>query len=129
MGFDLQEPPHPQIGSLFDVTYGQAGLAEVATDLLDIYTSSVRDHGWYLDDMGDQAAALLRSLSATFKDPSYSEEQEIRIVVPYGGPPKILKKELPLSFRTRGADIIPFMPIPWSLILEDEAPLLRSKES
>jgi hypothetical protein len=118
IGLDLHDVPHPQLGMLLDVSYGEEPLDEIVTDLLDIYVRASEKWGPHICG---EAAALLQSLARSFKDPGYKEEQESRIVVGYSKREGYLfQREAPLQFRTahRG-DVIPYIPLALNLMREE----------
>src|SRR5690606_5301616 len=113
---------HPQIASYYDVIYGDDGLEELAFDLLDLFASSFEK---WKDMMFDEWASTLSVLAKSFKDPSYSEEQESRLVCSYSCDNNALfQNELPLQFRVRGSDLIPYIPLSLNLLKDEEEPRL-----
>lgn len=102
--------PHPQIAQYYDVTYGDEGLADLALDLLDLFVSSFEKWKYI---MLEEWAYTLNVLARSFKDRNYSEEQETRIV--FGYSPEegndLFERELPLNFRAKGSDLIPYIPM------------------
>jgi len=114
--------PHPQIASYYDVVYGDNGLSELALDLLDLFVSATGKWGGIMDD---EWANTLNVLAKSFKDPSYSEEQESRLVCSYSeGDKNNFHNELPLKFRARGSDIVPYIPISLDLLKDGDEPRL-----
>lgn len=117
--------PHPQIAAYYDVIYGDEGLEELAFDLLDLFVSSFEK---WKDIMFDEWAYTVSVLAKSFKDRSYSEEQESRLVCTYSCDSNdFLQNELPLQFRARGSDLIPFIPMSLGLLKDGEAPRLPIK--
>lgn len=117
--------PHPQIAQYYDVVYGDEGLEELAFDLLDLFVSSFEE---WKDLMFDEWAYTVSVLAKSFKDPSYSEEQESRLVCTYSWDNNDnFQNEIPLQFRARGSDLIPFIPMSLGLLKEGEAPRLPIK--
>lgn len=114
--------PHGQIAHYYDVVYGDEGLAELAIDLLDLFVAaSVK----WKDQMYDEWAYTLNALAKSFKDASYSEEQESRLVCSKSDEGvDLFEKELPLRFRSKGSDLIPYIPISLSLLQNEDAPRL-----
>lgn len=114
--------PHPQIASYYDVVYGDKGLADLALDLLDLFVSATGEWG---DKMLDEWAHTLSVLSKSFKDPSYSEEQESRLVCSYSDDGKNnFHNELPLKFRAKGSDVVPYIPMSLDLLKDGDEPRL-----
>lgn len=117
--------PHPQVASYYDVIYGDDGLEELAFDLLDLFVSSVNK---WKDMMFDEWVSTLSVLAKSFKDPSYSEEQESRLVCSYSGDDNDrFQNEKPLRFRARGSDLIPYIPLSLNLLKDGEMPRLPIK--
>lgn len=117
--------PHPQIASYYDVIYGDEGLEELAFDLLDLFVSSVEK---WKDMMFDEWISTLSILAKSFKDPSYSEEQESRLVCSYSCDGNdLFKNEKPLQFRAKGSDLIPYIPMSIDLLRDEEKPRLPIK--
>lgn len=105
--------PNPQLGFLYDISYGTAHLQELADDLLDIFaTTPIK----WKDDLFDQWADIIRFISVSFKDESFSEENESRIICNYTKSHHLFTDEAPLKFRARGGDIIPYIPLALNLI-------------
>lgn len=114
--------PHPQIASYYDVVYGDEGLQELATDLLDLFVSSADK---WEDQMYDEWAFTLRVIAKSFKDISYKEEKESRLICKYSeNTEKLFGNELPIHFRARGSDIVPYIPMSLSLLENEEEPHL-----
>lgn len=81
-----------------------------------------------LDSLCEEAAVLLRNLAHSFKDPSYKEEQESRIVFTHSKS-DAFHSETPLQFRARGGDIVPYMPVALhERLLREPDPKLPIKE-
>jgi hypothetical protein len=117
--------PHPQVALYYEVKYGDDGLEELAFDLLDLFVSSVEK---WKDKMFDEWISALRVLAKSSKDPSYSEEQESRLVCSYYRDDNDgFQNEKPLQFRARGSDIIPYLPISLNLLNDGETPRLPIK--
>ena len=117
--------PHPQIASYYDVIYGDEGLEELAFDLLDLFVSSFEK---WKDIILDEWAYTVSILAKCFKDRSYSEEQESRLVCTYSCDKNdLFQNELPLQFRARGSDLIPYIPMSLGLLKDGEAPRLPIK--
>lgn len=110
VGFDSREMVHTQIGSLITVQYGLDGVNAAALDLLSIFVEASPKWGDTLYSLCGQAAFAILYLSLAFKDGSYLEERETRILVPARDKSNdLFKVEAPLKFRARGADIIPYI--------------------
>ena len=96
--------PHPQVAQYYDVIYGDEGLEDLAFDLLDLFVSAFDK---WKDMMFDEWAFTLNVLANSFKDRSYSEEQESRLVCRHSGENNnLFQNELPLQFRVRGSDLL-----------------------
>lgn len=122
IGLDLQRAPHMQLGAHYDVQYGEDGLDAVTADLLDIYVQAVNASPGMIETWSEEAATLLQYLAWSFKDPSYSEEKESRIIAGYSKRGDYLfKQEAPLRFRVRGSDIIPYIPLALDLMREGDS--------
>lgn len=122
IGLDLSNSPHPQLGMLYDVSYGEEPLEDVAADLLEIYAKATEKWGLHICE---EAAVLLQSLAHAFKEPSYKEEQESRIVTGISKQRELFAREAPLRFRARGGDIIPYIPLALDIVRgEDLVPKL-----
>lgn len=111
---------HPQLGFFYDVCYGDMDISDFASDLLAIMSKSFAK---WQDDLVDDWARVIQALAIGFKDNSYAEEKESRIVVNYSeerdrGPD--FSREAPLCFRARGSDIVPYIPLCLKLIEEGE---------
>lgn len=118
--------PHPQLAQYYDVVYGDDVLPELAADLLDLFVASFQK---WKDSMYDDWASTLSVISKSFKDESYSEEQESRLVCnsPSDDDARF-KRELPLNFRARGSDIMPYISMSLGLLRnEGEEPRLPIK--
>lgn len=115
--------PHPQIAQYYDVVYGDNGLRELASDLLDIFVESFQK---WKEALYDDWASTLSVLAKSFKDESYSEEQESRLVcISSSDDDARFERELPLSFRARGSDIVPYISMSHHLLRnEGEKPRL-----
>ncbi len=123
IGLDFDgEMPHPQIVSYYDVVYGDEALAELAYDLLDIFVSaSNRWKGMLYDEW----ASTINVLAKSFKNEKYAEEQESRLVCSLSpNETDMFQNELPLKFRPRGSDIVPYIPMSLDL-MEDENKIPR----
>lgn len=116
------EYPHPQIAQFYDVVYGDQGLEELATDLLDLFvTASDKWKG----QMYEEWAYTLGVLAKSFKNSSYVEEQESRLVCSKTeGDRDLFTHELPLMFRARGSDVIPYIPMSLSFVGAEDTPRL-----
>ncbi|PDS41137.1 hypothetical protein CO668_30810 [Rhizobium anhuiense] len=117
IGFQLSmAAPHPQIAQFFDIIYGARDLTAVAQDLLDIFTTATAE---WEDDLVDDWASTIQFLANCFKDSSYREECESRIVATRGkGVPPLPYQEA-IRYRARGGDIIPYIPISFDLPTPD----------
>jgi len=122
VGMQLAGKPHPQLGNLIEVQYGLEGMQAVALDLLSIYVEA--NPKWKLE-LCNEAAKAIRYLSLAFKDESYCEEKETRIIAKASNKDNdMFKFEAPLNFRARGSDIVPYinLAIDLNLQLSDENP-------
>lgn len=118
IGLDLRNVPPPQLGVLYDVSYGEEPLGQIALDILEIYVRATEKWGPHICG---EAAALLQILAHSFKDPSYKEEQESRIVTGYSNREGYLfSREAPLKFRARRGDIVPYIPLALGPMAEGE---------
>lgn len=114
--------PHPQIAQFYDVVYGDQGLEELAIDLLDLFV--VASDKWR-DQMYEEWAYTLGVLAKSFKNSSYEEEQESRLVCSKVEEGKdLFTHELPLMFRTKGSDVIPYIPMSLTPLQAKEVPRL-----
>lgn len=114
--------PHPQIANYYDVVYGDEGLEKLASDLLDIFASSFEQ---WKDMMYDEWASTLTVLAKSFKDESYREERESRLVCTLSEEDGIdFSKELPLRFRSRGSEIVPYVDMSLDLLRDNDKPRL-----
>lgn len=114
--------PHSQIAQYYDVVYGDEWLADLAVDLLDLFVSAFDK---WKDQMYDEWAYALSVLAKSFKDRSYSEEQESRLVCSYTGDRvNQLNNERPLNFRAMGGDLIPYIPMSLNFLSGTEDPRL-----
>jgi len=121
IGLNLQRIPHAQIAHYYDVIYGDQGLPELSVDLLDLFVYS--SDKWK-GRMYDEWASTLSVIARSFKDKSYSEEKESRLVCSLPDEKTILADELPLRFRTNGSDIIPYVPMSLDFITDGNSPKL-----
>lgn len=111
---------HPQLGLFYDVCYGDTDITDFSNDLLCIMDEAFVKWG---DDLIDDWARVIQALAIGFKDSSYAEEKESRIVVNYSGNTDRgpdFSREAPLCFRTRGSDIVPYIPLSLGLMMEGE---------
>lgn len=111
VGFEPKYMPHPQLGHLVEVRYDfDAGIQDMALDLLSIYVEASAKWDSVLEGFFDEAANTILDLSLCFKDESYREECETRILArPHDKQDDLCKVEAPLGFRARGADIVPYI--------------------
>jgi hypothetical protein len=118
--------PHPQLAQYYDVIYGDDGLPELAADLLDLFVASFQK---WKGGLYDEWASTLSVIAKSFKDESYSEEQESRLVCNSSSDDDArFKRELPLKFRARGSDIVPYISMSHDLLQnEGEEPRLPIK--
>lgn len=75
---------------------------------LDTISNDMATNDGFLDRDGYEAFSDLVGLAATFKHDSFSEEQEVRIIVGHDIDPEI-DDGLEIKFRTRGNLLIPFV--------------------
>lgn len=124
VGMELR--PHPQLAQYYDVVYGDDGLHELATDLLGLFVESFQK---WKDDLYDDWASTLSVVAKSFKDESYSEEQESRLVCNSSSDDDArFERELPLNFRARGSDIVPYISMSHGLLRDEgEEPRLPIK--
>jgi Protein of unknown function (DUF2971) len=116
LGFNLPElNPHPQIGMLAHVIYDDQEMREVLNVSAAIYKEHIEKFPLrHVDDIAGWWASVIRTLSQTFKHPAYSEEQEMRLIfrryadcLKHGEHAK--QWEAPISYRMRGADMVPYL--------------------
>lgn len=122
VGFDLTGLPHPQIGHPVKVKYGFQNLDALALDLLSIYVEASNNwHNHTFDELCQHGAGALRTISLGFKDISYADERETRILTSANYEERdLFKEEAPLRFRSRGSDIIPYTSLYLDLITPDK---------
>lgn len=114
--------PHPQIASFYDVVYGDDELPNVAFDLLDLFVSA--ETKWK-DTMLDEWAVTLTVVAKAFKNICYAEEQESRLLCTHSDKEDWqFANELPIRFRARGGDIVPYIPMSLQILKGDEVPRL-----
>ena len=116
--------PHPQIALSYDVIYGDGeSLEVVALDILEIFAKAFEK---WKDDTFEMGADLLRVLAHSFKDPSYREEAESRVIASYDGRQDYLfSREAPIAFRAQAGNVVPYIPLAFTLMREgDTAPAL-----
>lgn len=114
--------PHPQVASYYDVVYGDQGLAGLALDLLDLFVSATER---WKDMMHKEWARTLSVIAKSFKDSSYIEEQESRLVCSYSdGGKNNFHNELPLKFRAKGSDVVPYISMSLDLLRDGDEPRL-----
>ncbi|MFC5587214.1 DUF2971 domain-containing protein [Nitratireductor kimnyeongensis] len=110
--------PHPQLAQYYDVVYGDDGLRELAVDLLDLFVASFQK---WEDELYDEWAATLSVVAKSFKVESYSEEQESRLICNSSSYDDArFQRELPLNFRARGSDIVPYISMSHDLLRDDD---------
>ncbi|WP_107758989.1 DUF2971 domain-containing protein [Dickeya sp. Secpp 1600] len=110
--------PHPQVAHFYDVVYGDKGLEELAIDLLDLFV--IASDKWK-ELMYEEWAYTLGVLAKSFKHLSYSEEQESRLICSKAEDGKdLFAKELPLMFRAKGSDVIPYIPMSLNIMEEGD---------
>jgi hypothetical protein len=118
--------PHPQIALYHDVFYGDFPYHEVAADLVDIYATAASKHGNHGIDLCSEAASVIKTIAYSCKHPSYSEEQESRMIAAYQKDSKpSFHHEVPIQFRPGGSNVIPYAPMALNLMRSGgAAPLL-----
>ena len=117
IGFDPEHIVHPQLGRLIEVQYGVEGLEDIALDLLSIYVEASPKWG---NMLCDETTRVLLFLSLGFKDSTYSEERETRILTQASDQATDWKRDVaPLRFRTRGSDIVPYISLPAKPFISD----------
>ncbi len=121
VGLNLHGCPHPQLAHFYDVIYGDDALPGVARDLLDLFASAAAQ---WKDMMLDEWAATIRAIATCFKDMSYTEEQESRLLCSHSDEGQKFDNELPLNFRTRGSDIVPYVPMSLHFLRDNDEPRL-----
>jgi hypothetical protein len=110
VGVDARELVHLQVGHLITVQYGFSGVQTVALDILSIFAEAATRLESVLDSLCRDAAYALFHVGLGFKDKSYEEEQETRIITFASDKPKdLFPVEKPLKFRARGADVVPYI--------------------
>lgn len=118
IGFELAGVPHWQIGQLVEVIYGMGDLGALALDLLSIYCEAAGAwRGSTFDGLCGDAAGALSALGLAFKDASYADERETRILASaHHRGTDLFTDEAPLRFRSRGSDIVPYVDLSMGLI-------------
>ncbi len=119
LGFDIEKlRPHPQLGWLVGVSYNDNKLVEVLGAIASIISDHLGVEGKRIsDEVPDWWAAAIFFLAETFKHPSYAEESELRLMLTRyrdqakpGQAPK--DYEVPVKFRARNAQIVPYLDTP-----------------
>lgn len=97
----------------YRIKYSIDGLDEIGNELLLIYTAVIAKQGPdVIDRVISELANVLRAISVSFKHEAYVEEQETRIVTSrLDGHVDEMGRILPVKFRTRNGDIIPYIPL------------------
>jgi hypothetical protein len=114
--------PHPQIAHFYDVVYGDDRFMDLAVDLLDLFTSATPK---WNDTMYGEWATTLNIIAKSFKHQGYSEEQESRLICSRSSEGvDLLTNELPLKFRAKGSDLIPYIPMSLGLLADEDEPKL-----
>lgn len=116
LDFDGRMLPHPQIAQYYDVIYGDGGLDELATDLLDLFVTAYEK---WTDDMYDEWASTISVLAKSFKHEKYIEEQESRLICTHDPSDSRFQHELPLRFRARGSEVVPYVSMALDLVRSD----------
>ncbi|MCP8634024.1 DUF2971 domain-containing protein [Pseudomonas mosselii] len=119
LGFDSV---HPQVANFYDVVYGDDQFMDLAVDLLDLFASATPK---WSDMMYGEWAATLSVIAKSFKHQGYSEEQESRLICSRSGDGvDLFTNELPLKFRAKGSDLIPYIPMSLGLLADGDEPRL-----
>ncbi|WP_449429952.1 DUF2971 domain-containing protein [Pseudomonas putida] len=119
LGFDSV---HPQVAHFYDVVYGDDQFMDLAVDLLDLFASATPK---WSDMMYGEWAATLSVIAKSFKHQGYSEEQESRLICSRSGDGvDLFTNELPLKFRAKGSDLIPYIPMSLGLLADGDEPRL-----
>jgi DUF2971 family protein len=121
VGFAAEKFDVIQLGHLIDVQYDFKSIPEMAIDLLSIFVDAQPKWGILMNRFGEEAALLLRYLSLSYKSPAFREERETRILTePNNKSGHPFEFMAPLKFRTRGADIVPYISLAPIVIHEAE---------
>jgi hypothetical protein len=119
IGFAADKFDVVQLGHLIDVQYDFEAVPEMAIELLSIFVDAQPKWSILMNRFGEEAALLLRYLSLSYKSPAFREERETRMLTEpnkkSGHPFEFMA---PLNFRTRGADILPYISLAPILIRE-----------
>jgi hypothetical protein len=106
--FAAEAIPHALSACVYDDFEKLSQASSVALASLMTISGSMQINDGYLDSDGYEAFSDLVGLAATFKHQSFSEEQEVRIVVGHDIDPEI-EDGLEVRFRPRGNMLIPFV--------------------
>jgi hypothetical protein len=119
LGFDLARlAPPGQVGWLIEVIYDDDHLQSVVSDVFNIYVESLhKENGLHLDDLIEWCPQALRFMAQGYKHPSYRAEKEIRLLFRRsshadGREKHRMSYEVPISYRARGPDVLPFLDVP-----------------
>jgi len=100
--------PHLLSACVYDDFEKLSQASSVALSSLMAICSSMHANDGYLDSDGYEAFSDLVELVATFKHQSFSEEQEVRVIVGHDVEPQV-EDGLEVKFRSRGNMLVPFV--------------------
>ena len=117
LGFDQGElSPIDEVGDLFEMIYDPDKLKAVINDLIELRLEAPGNPGdWPAEISAKGFAYDVAYLSQNCKDPAYSEEREVRLLIGQNGtPPDSVRARGPaqggyVRYRTRGSEILPYI--------------------
>lgn len=105
--FESEDIPLHVKPCIYDVDEKNTQASYGALDALEVVADEMKDDG-LCGAPSFEAVADLVSLAATFKDSSFSEEREVRLVLGHDKDP-MFNQRLKVLFRTKGNYLIPYV--------------------
>jgi hypothetical protein len=109
IGFDIEElRPHPQVAQLFPMSYDEELHLTVIREIIQVGADHHLSHPNHPDDTADLISSVIEYFGGHLKHPKYKEEDEIRLHI--NRDDKDADHIRSVRFRTRGNEIIPYVP-------------------
>lgn len=106
--FEVDDIPHNLLDCVYDGDEKISQASTTALQSLMVISNDLRLNDGMLGAEGVESFSDLVELAATFKHSSFSEEQEVRIIVGHDIDPEI-EDGLDINFRSRGDVLIPYV--------------------
>ncbi|WPM29030.1 DUF2971 domain-containing protein [Pseudomonas sp. P1B16] len=106
--FEVDDIPHNLMNCVYDEDEKVSQASTTALQSLMVISNDLKLNDGMLGADGVEAFSDLVELAATFKHNSFSEEQEVRIIVGHDVDPEI-EDGLDMNFRSRGDILIPYV--------------------